>query len=367
MKIVIQKKTILLFLLIISISSCLKKEELNLEFESCVPTDIGDGLIITTPEAENIDPNVLTDIYSYVYTNEDFWSLRSLLIFRNGNLVAESYLKDKQDIINRHLIWSCTKQVMGILTGIAIDKGYIININDPISDYFDSELVNHEDKASISILNLLTMQSGIDYDNDGINGETDKLLRQIPDNSIDFILSRPINAEQGKVFHYNDGNPHLISAIIQKITGKYTDIWANEVLFSKIELTNYNWTRYKDGITLGGFGIETTPREIAKIALCVANHGRWKGEKIIDSVWLSQMINPYVENAYKDYSFGLFWWIDKSRNIYFMDGHGGQYAFIVPDKQLLVIMTSFPNTQGKYQTQTNRALEIVDRIMNAAN
>ncbi len=202
-----------------------------------------------------------------IYADDNLWSLRSLLVFRNGKLVSEAYLKSAEDLTKKHLIWSCTKQVMGILTGIAIDKGLIKNVHDPISDYFDYELINHPDKNAITIKNLITMQSGIDYNNDGINGETDKMLRQIPDNSVDFVLSRPINAIQGTTFFYNDGNPHLMSALLQKTTGRPTDEWANDVFFSKIGMTNYNWVRYKDGVTLGGYGIETTPGEMSKIAM----------------------------------------------------------------------------------------------------
>ncbi len=82
-------------------------------------------------------------------------------------------------------------------------------IEDPISDYFDVELTDHPDKGHITIRNMITMQSGIDYENDGVGGESDKILRQIPDNSVDFVLSLPLIADQGTTFHYNDGNPHL--------------------------------------------------------------------------------------------------------------------------------------------------------------
>ena len=349
----------------ISISGCLKENTLNLPLDSFKPKEIGDGLTISYPSAEDMDSTAHFNIYESVHSDQNLWSIRSLLVFRNGKLVSEAYFKDKQDILTKHLIWSCTKQVVGILTGIALDHGLIADIDDPISAYFDSELNNHPDKADISIRNLITMQSGIDYSNDGPTGETDKMLRQIPDNSVDFILGRPIDATQGTSFHYNDGNPHLMSAILQKVTGKPTDIWADEILFSKIEMTNYNWVRYKDGITLGGFGIETTPRELAKIALCVADGGRWKGQQVINTDWINAMLSAQVELEDLDFSFGYFWWIDSSRNIKFMWGHGGQFAFIVPDEKLLVVISSIPNTQGDYEIRAEEALPIVDRIIEA--
>lgn len=352
-------------MLLFLFSSCLKDDDLNLPYVSYKPVDIGDGLELSSPADEQMDSVALDAVYKEVYTDDNFWSLRSLLVFRNGKLVSEAYLKSESDITTKHLIWSCTKQVMGILTGIAIEKGLIADVDDSISNYFDTELINHQDKSAITIRNLITMRSGIDYNNDGLGAETDKLLRQIPDNSVDFILSLPVNAAQGTVFHYNDGNPHLMSAIIQKMAGEPTDEWADEVFFSKIEMRNYSWVRYKDGITFGGFGIETTPRELAKIALCIADSGRWKGRQVINSDWISQMTSPQVKDVNSDYYFGYFWWIDTKRVIYFMWGHGGQYAFIVPAKNLVVVMTSIPNTQGDYQIQADEAFQVVDKIIDA--
>ena len=158
--------------------------------------------------------------------------------------------------------------------------------------------------------------------------------------------------------------PILISALIQKVVDMPTDEWADKVLFSKIGLSNYNWIRYKDGVTFGGFGIETTPRELAKFALTVADDGNWRGQQVIDSNWILEMTSPQVETGF-DYGFGYMWWLDATRNTYFMWGHGGQFAFIVPDQNLVVIMTSFPNTQGDYQINADEALPIVDEIIQA--
>ncbi len=356
--------TSLLFFFLL-LSSCMTDDKLNLEFDSYTPKEINDGLVISSPAEEGMNAAQLTETYEYAFTDDDLWSLRSLLVFRNGKLVSEAYLKDEEDITNRHLIWSCTKQVMGMLTGIALEEELIEDIDDPISDYLAEELVGHEDKANITIRNLITMQSGIDYNNDGVSGQTDKILRQIPDNSVEFILDRPISFPQGTDFHYNDGDPHLMSAIIQKQTGKPTDEWADDVLFSKIEVTNYNWVRYKDGVSLGGFGIETTPRELAKLALCVADSGQWKSDQIIPANWIEEMTSVQVVLEDGDYDFGYYWWIDTAKDIYFMWGHGGQFAFIVPDVNVVVVMTSIPNTQGDYQIQADEALRVVDRVIGA--
>ncbi len=358
-----------LHILLISLSmlafggSCLQPDPLNQQMKSIQPLDIGDGLALSTPSVQNVDSAALTDIYRDMHDEQLHWQFRSMLVFRNGNLIAESYMKDDADRTTRHLIWSCTKQFIGVLTGMALEEGLIESIDDPISRYLPAETSRHPDKQNIRLRNLLTMQSGIDYNNDGVTGQTDKILRQIPDDITDFVLSRPMYAEPGTDFRYKDGDPQLVSAVIQSAAGKPTDEWADEVLFSKIGFRNYRWIRYRDGVTLGGFGIETTPRELAKFALCVADSGRHKGEQIIDPDWLNLMTSEMAVSD-EDFSFGFFWWINTARNIKLMWGHGGQFAFIVPSRNLVVIMTSIPNTQGDHQIQGLEGLEIVDRIIN---
>jgi CubicO group peptidase (beta-lactamase class C family) len=253
---------------------------------------------------------------------------------------------------------------MGVLTGIAVDQGLIASIDDPISAYLPEVLDNYPEKSGITIRHLITMHSGNDYDNDGVGGETDKVLRQIPENLTEFILARPMRNEPGTVFHYNDGDPQLMSAIIQRACGSPTDVWADEVLFSKIGVSNFNWVRYTDGTTLGGFGIETTPRELAKIAMFVADSGMANGQQILSADWIREMTSPQYETS-DPYVAGYYWWIDPSRNIHFTWGHGGQFAFIVPDYDLVIVMTSIPNTQGDYQVVADEALPVVDKIIDA--
>jgi CubicO group peptidase (beta-lactamase class C family) len=86
----------------------------------------------------------------------------------------------------------------------------------------------------------------------------------------------------------------------------------------------------------------------------------------VDQDWLSQMTSEIIV-ADENFSFGFYWWINSPRNIQLMWGHGGQFAFIVPSKGLVVIMTSLPNTQGDHQIHALDALKIVDRIINISD
>ncbi len=344
-------------------SSCLREPDLKRPFESYAPAVLNDDWGISSPSAEGIDEAVLRDVYKEYHRSSELWQVRSLLVFRNNKLVAESYTKDPAEIIKPVPVWSCTKQVMGILVGIAFDQGVLRGLNDILGDYLEAPA----DKREITLRNLLTMQSGIAFSNDGANGESNKLLQQLPSNSIDFVLDLPLSAKAGERFHYNDGDPHLISAIIQERTGKTTHDWAEEVLFSKIGFTNYDWETYKDGTTMGGFGISTTPRELARIGHLVLNGGIWNGEQIVSAAWIDEMtaVQVTVEQvATQGAAFGYFWWSEPERGLRFMWGKGGQFVLVKPDKNLVVVMTADPNDGHPFELTS--ALEIFDMIAEAA-
>jgi CubicO group peptidase (beta-lactamase class C family) len=355
--------TTLIILLPFILASCLKEEPLKIPFQTYSPLDIGDGWEIAEPASVGIDGEALKEVYKYVHEEDNVWQIRSLLVFRNNKLVAESYTKDPKDRTNLHPIWSCTKQVIGILTGIAVDKN-LISVSDKISAHLP-QVANYPNKSEITIENLLMMKSGIDYNNDGYNGEDAKLAREIPANSLDFVLGLGMHSAVGTKYLYKNSDPHLLSAIIQEKVGKTTRDWAKDVLFDKIGVTNLEWRTYKDGITFGGFGILTTPREMGKIGQLVANNGLWNGEQIVSKHWLDEMTSAKVspdETPYTGVGFGYLWWRDIQRNVDFAAGHGGQYILINRDKNLTVVITSERHPSGDYTLPVDTALSIFDRI-----
>jgi CubicO group peptidase (beta-lactamase class C family) len=356
-------KHFILFAIIgILLSACLKEDELKREFVSYAPQQMEDGWEVSTPSAEQINSEKLTRIYDDFHADEDLWQVRSLLVFRNGRLIAESYTKDDRDRTTPRAIWSCTKQVVGLLTGIALEKQLIGSIEDPIGDYLP-ETNGHPDKKDILIRHLLTMRSGISYSNDGLSGQTDDILRQLPDQINGFILEQPLDYQPGEHFQYKDCDPQLVASIIQHQAGKPTGEWAKEVLLDLLEIRNLVWENYRDGVALGGFGILTTPREMAKFGQLVLDKGQWKGNRIVSEEWINEMTTIREEDVY-DAQFGYLWWIDREREMVFMSGHGGQYVCIIPSKNLVVVMTAEVNTQGDFQFGRD-AFEWVDRVVDA--
>lgn len=354
------KTKYLLLLIIPLLSSCLQEDELKKPFVSYTPFELHDGWILSSPEIEGINSQQLKEIYSEFHANQDIWQARSLLVFRNGKLVAESYTKDDTDQTTPRAMWSCTKQVVGLLTGIALENKLINSVNDSIGRYLP-ETTDYPDKRKITIEQLLTMKSGIDYSNDGLKGQSDDILRQLPDNITDFILGRTLANNPGEKAFYKDCDPQLVACILQQTSGMKTREWAKEVLFTPLEIKNMEWMDYKDGTTLGGFGIMSTPREMAKFGQLVLDSGMWKGNTIVNKNWIKEMTTVRVEDMYSN-QFCYLWWKDESRKMTYMHGHGGQYVCIIPDKKLVVVMTAEVNTQDDFQFG-KEAFDWVDKIV----
>lgn len=357
-------KNIILILMMMIFSSCMTENPIKNSFQSFEPEEIGDDWEIATPEEVGINRDTINSVFRYFHEDESIWMVRSLTVVRKKKLVAETFTRDYADRTTPRGFWSCTKQVMGVLVGIAIDKSVIGSINDKIGPYLPILTANNPDKADIKIKDLLTMTSGIAFNNYGIGSDDMAVLQEIPDSFLEYALERPMDYIPGVKFVYKDSDPMILSGIIQQQVGKPTDAWADEVLFSKIGMKNYEWRRYKDGITIGSYGLITTPREIMKVAQLVLNGGTWKGEQIVSTEWLSEMVSSKAETS-DEKRFGYQWWSYPDYKTYFMSGNGRQIVFVFPEKELIVAITSEPKLQGTFQLSTPKGREIALRILNA--
>ncbi|WP_238022043.1 serine hydrolase domain-containing protein [Oceanobacillus jordanicus] len=181
--------------------------------------------------------------------------INSALVQRDNTRMVEYYRNNKMKE-KQHKIYSVTKSILSIVVGIAIDKGYIENVNTPIDHYFP-ELNNTREKQKITIKHLLTMTSGIHWPGNG---------SMIPSkNWVNFVLDQPIDNPPGKEMVYSCGSSHLVSAILQKATGLNTEVFARKRLFTPLGITDYNWNHDALGIAIGGFGLTLRTEDMLKI------------------------------------------------------------------------------------------------------
>jgi CubicO group peptidase (beta-lactamase class C family) len=244
---------------------------------------------------------------------------------------------------SRHILYSCTKSVTSALIGIAIEEGYIGGVDDKILDYFDEDdiQINDSRKQNITIANLLTMSAGFEWNESISYYDPANSFRQLitSDNWVQFVLDRPMVSNPGLIFNYNSGISHLLSAIIQKTTGKTTLEFANEHLFGPLGITNIFWDTDPQGINFGGSELYLTPRDMAKFGYLYLNNGSWDGIQIISHQWVNASIShQIIVSEYNDY--GYQWWMPKNGSQYLAVGWSAQRIYVMPDYNIVLVFTA---------------------------
>jgi len=292
-------------------------------------------LISTIPEEQGINSSVLSDMYDYIENN--YIDLHSVMILRNGFIVNETYLEDS--IIKEeqkfqsgpywlieddlHNIFSTTKSITSLLIGIAIDHGYIDNVNQTLLDFFPDLLESTDSKSQITIEHLLTMTSGIPDEIDDNSNDVQNILNLI-------LLDEP-----GEYFYYSSSACHILAAIIDRSTEMKVEEFAEEFLFKPIGISHDNWFWEVDSneINIGGWGILMTPRAMARIGLLCLNNGTWNETQVISADWIEKSTTSDNEEAF----FGYLWWIEP--NYYYAAGIFGQCVYMYPEERIIVVFT----------------------------
>jgi CubicO group peptidase (beta-lactamase class C family) len=289
---------------------------------NCKPGEDKPYFPISTPEEQGMDSQTLLMMLDYIESSLS--NIHSLLIIRNGKTVMEVYYPPfgSQD---KHMLFSATKSFVSALVGIAVNEGKIQNVDQPVLDFFPNTTIENLDdrKKNIHIHDLLNMTSGLTANDDQM-GESQDWSQ--------FTLNQPMNAEPGTIFDYNSGNSHLLSAIIQKTTGKTTFEYAKEKLFDSLEIQNVYWAADPSGVSQGGVGLMLTPRDMAKFGYLYLNQGKWNGKQIVPAEWIETSIQTN-ENGY-----AYQWW--QRPKGYAALGYAGQFISVAPSLNLVLVCTS---------------------------
>ena len=353
------KKFYITIVSLILLSSCLKDEPFKKEYEGFEPTTINDDWPISTPEAENIDRSKLEQTYRLLYNDDRFWMARSLIVIRNGKLVAEAYphgIEDRDQFAN---IQSCTKSFTSMMMGIAIQNGVDISLDDKLYDIYPDVFDNDPVKREIKLKDALTMRTGLEFNND-VNTLQ---LYQTKTNSAGFVLSFPNINEPGTVMNYNDGAPQLVSKAIEIKTGMIQADYAREKLFEPLNITDWHWESAHDGTTFGAFSLYLKPRDFAKVGQLLLQNGKWCDKQIINENYLATATSPILSIPGNS-PYGFYFWIDQRNHGFYAHGHGGQILLVVPAKNLVLLYTAWPYTSGDY---FDNGFEMLNMIVDGCN
>ena len=159
------KNNYIIILCLFLLVSCLKDEPFKLNYTSSQPIENYDDWQISTPQQENINTQLLGKAYQLVYEDSRFKMATSLLVFRNGKLIAEAYPRDKNDIDKLANIQSCTKSITSILMGNALQNNIIHSIDEKLYSIYPTHFDEDITKRDITISSALTMQTGLEYNN----------------------------------------------------------------------------------------------------------------------------------------------------------------------------------------------------------
>jgi len=336
--------------------SCLQDENVKLGYHGFQPAQGNDGWVISSLENENMDNKLVETAFRLMYDEGRFVMARSLLVLRNGKLVAEAYPHNESDRWQIQNIQSCTKSFTSILAGIAFSNGLLDSLRQPLATLLPDEFARHPESNDITIEDVLTMRMGVAFDND----EHTIDLYQKSGNSVDYILGLGRNYPAGIVFHYNDGAPQLISAAIQKRYGKPLASFAEQYLFRPLQITDWKWEAAKDGRSFGAMALFLRPRDAAKFGQLLLNNGKWNGVQVVDSSWISLATKPLVTSYIPGASYGYYFWVYPAYPAYGALGHGGQAVFVAPLHNLVIIYTAWPYTSGEL---FDDFLELADLII----
>jgi CubicO group peptidase (beta-lactamase class C family) len=294
---------------------------------------------ITSPEEQGMDSNLIVAMLEQITQQQ--LDIHSLLIIRHGYMVTEAYWAPYTREI-QHPLFSVTKSLTSALTGIAMDEGYIKSLKQPVLDFFPEIQQEMTDKLlrELTLEHLLTMSAGYQT-----NTLPNLYGKDASFDAVKYILTHnSILEPPGTTFSYDNGCPHLLSAILQKTTGKPLIDYAKEKLFVPLGITNMTWQSDPQGITLGNTGLMLTPRDLAKIGYLYLHHGQWHDQQILPETWVELSTQKHIDtagkmNAAENDGYGYFWWMNGFDG-YAAHGFSGQYLFVMPSLDLIVVFTA---------------------------
>jgi CubicO group peptidase (beta-lactamase class C family) len=264
--------------------------------------------------------------------------LRSLLVSHKGQVVLERYFNGVRAAQPAN-IKSASKSVIAALVGIAVSRGLIKDVDQKIGAYFPELATDPEPrKRDITIEDLLTMRSGLE----STSGRNYGAWVQSA-NWVGFVLRRPMIEQPGTRVEYSTGSSHLLSAILTKATKMTTWQFAQEQLAKPLGFSLERWTQDPQGIYFGGNEMLMTPRQMVRFGELYLNDGKAGDRQILSKDWIDRTrIGRGRSRWGSDREYGYGFWIRQfgEHDSYYAWGYGGQFIFIIPTLDLVIVTTS---------------------------
>jgi CubicO group peptidase (beta-lactamase class C family) len=313
------------------------------------------------PAAAHGDPKLEAVLAGW--DHDEHPDLRGVVVMRDGRVVAERYYNgETADTL--HDIRSAGKSITALVLGIAIDRGKIASVDDPVETYWRE--AKGSAIGSVAIRDVLTMRSGLAaFDEDPASPGNEDLMDEASD-PLAFVLGVPRADAPGTVYRYNSVTAYTAGVVVAKATGQTMADFARATLFGPLGIRQWRWDADAAGYTKGQGNLWLTGRGLATIGELVRNDGRYKGRRIVSAAWLHAALASKVEisasDPYAD-GYGYFWYSKVQQvdgrpvAVSFASGNGGNKIYVVPGRHLVVAITSSAYGRGYGQRRSEAILK----------
>ncbi len=265
--------------------------------------------------------------------------IRSLLVLRDGVTVSEHRFHGGPPLDQPVNVKSASKSVISALVGIAIERGVLKGVGQPVLSVLGSEAPTRPDPrlASVTVGNLLSMQAGLERTSGPFYG------RWVSSpNWVRSAMSRPFVDEPGGAMLYSTGNTHLLSAMLTRASGRSTLQLAREWLGQPLGITIPAWPADPQGVYFGGNEMRLSPRALARFGELYRLGGVVDGRRILPASWIEQSWTPRTVSPWSGGQYGYGWFVGRAAGhpVRFAWGYGGQMVYVLPDLRLTAVMTS---------------------------
>ena len=286
------------------------------------------------PEELNVDSRGIIRFLDEM--KEQKLHLHNLMILRHGKVICETsfapWSKDK-----KHMLFSLTKSFTSTAMGFAVQDG-LLSLDDKVIDFFPEMFTNPpcENMQKMKVKNVLTMNTGhsIEPRMQGENWERN-------------FLHSYVDHEPGTHFIYNTTGTYMLSAIIQRATGKKTLDYLREKLFVPLGMSDDIWAEESPtGVMTGGHGLNVRIEDIAKLGQFLLQKGKWNGKQLLNEQWIKDAQTPWSDNSHwtggPDWNsgYGYQFWMCSAKNVFRGDGACGQFCVVCPDQDMVIAINS---------------------------
>ncbi|MCB8928138.1 MAG: serine hydrolase [Ardenticatenaceae bacterium] len=301
---------------------------------------------LSTPQEQDLDPELVAELY---YNASQMENIYSLLIFKNGYLIAEDYFNggSATQQVNIH---SVTKSINSALVGLALEEGCLTSLDQKMFEFFPEFEGRLRDsrKRDITIRQMLQMRAGYPWEEATAEG-TELLFTGF--HTAD-LVNVPLAYDPGSDAAYSNLTAHLLGLIVARACDTDLKTFADEHLFGPLGIKEGFWQVDWDGDYLGYSDIELSAHDLAKFGQMYLNDGQYNGTQVVPAEWVHDSLKMYSEDMWTvrvgrnwdDNAYGYQWWSIRAGEYRYnlAWGHGGQQIVLIDDLDMMIVVTVDP-------------------------